>query len=113
MAGFTLTVRRRGAVDRRRFDELEPALAALEDALDELARTERRGTAHLLTREYTAVEQVVARAEVEGPGGLRGGVDVRGDGSSEAFTGRWRRRLVAQRAGETAFEALRRVLTTR
>jgi hypothetical protein len=54
---------------------------------------------------------VVGRLELSGPGGLRAGVDVRGDGSSEAFTGRLRRRVVAQRDGESAYEALRRELS--
>ena len=53
---------------------------------------------------------VVARLELSGPRRLRAGVDVRGDGSSEAFVGRLRRQVVAQRDGESAYEALRREL---
>ena len=53
---------------------------------------------------------MAARGEVAGPGRLRGGVDLRGDGSAEAFTGRLRRRLVEQREGETPYDALRRAL---
>jgi hypothetical protein len=53
---------------------------------------------------------VIARLELTGPGRLRAGLDVRGDGSSEAFTGRVRRRLVEQRGDESAYDALRRAI---
>lgn len=69
----------------------------------------RRGTRSFLGREFQPGQQVAARAEVRGPG-LRAGVDVRGDGSSEAWTGRLGRRLVAQDRGEDAFAALRRAV---
>jgi hypothetical protein len=107
---YTLTVRRRGATERDRFETLDDALTALENRLDGLSRPERRRDERGLARDYAPVMQVAVRGEVAGPGGLRGGVDVRGDGSAEAYTGRVRRRLVERGTGETAYEALRRAL---
>jgi hypothetical protein len=109
MAAYKLTVRRRGATTRERFATLAEALAALEARLDDLAPGERRGRERGLVRDIEPVAQVALRGEVAGPG-VRGGIDVRGDGSAEAFTGRWRRVLVERGAGETAHAALRRAL---
>jgi hypothetical protein len=85
-------------------DVMERIGAELSDAAD--AQAVGGG----LIRRIEPVQQVVARLELRGPGRLRAGVDVRGDGSSEAYTGRVRRRLVGQRAGEDAYGALRRAL---
>jgi hypothetical protein len=43
---------------------------------------------------------------------MRAGVDVHADGSAEANRGRVRRSDIEQRKGETAYQALRRELTT-
>jgi hypothetical protein len=109
MAAYKLTVRSRGDAAAERFASLPEALAALEARLDELTPLERRGVERGLLGEVEPEEQVALRGEVSGRG-AHGGIDVRGDGSAEAFTGRWRRVPVAREPGETAYDALRRAL---
>ncbi len=107
---FRVTVRAGSEVRRERFESLDEALDDLEREARVLSQGERRGTVDLRYREFAPVAQVAARVEVSGPGRLHAGVDVRGDGSAEAFTGRIRRRLVEQRDGESPYDALRRAL---
>lgn len=108
---YTLTIRQGPKVTRKRYDELEKAVGAVEHHGRELERgADARPVGGSLIRRIEPVQQVVARLELRGPGRLRAGVDVRGDGSSEAYTGRVRRRLVEQRSGEDAYGALRRIL---
>jgi len=107
---YKLTVRVGSRVERTRHQRLDDALAALEARLADLGAT--RGHTRALAREYEPVAQVAARGELAGPGRVRGGVDVRGDGSAEAYRGRVRRTVVEQAPGEDAFAALRRALST-
>jgi hypothetical protein len=108
---YTLTIRA-GAKVRKAHHR------ALREALDELEREGReleteahaRPEGGTLIRRLAPVQIVVARLELSGPGRVRAGVDVRGDGSSEAFMGRLRRRVVAQLDDESAYDALRREL---
>ena len=98
-------------MQRERHADGDEAFTALAAALRPVAATARRSTEKFFRREIEPVQQVVARGGLSGPGGARGGIDVRGDGSTEAWTGRsWRRTLGPQQAGEVAFAALRRVL---
>jgi hypothetical protein len=100
-------------VDHESYDDLDEALAALEQQATALARDTHLGPeTSILGRKFDPVQQVTARLELRGPR-LRAGVDVRGDGSAEAFTGWVRRRLVAQRDDESPYDALRRELATR
>jgi hypothetical protein len=108
---FTVTIRQGPKVIRERFTELDAALGSVEQHGRELERgADAEPFGGGLMRRIEPVQQVVARLELRGPGRLRAGVDVRGDGSSEAFIGRVRRSLVEQRPGEDAYRALRRAL---
>ncbi len=111
---WRLTVRTGPQVDRDRFDQLGAAIDALERRGRELAGSADSKPIDVKFREFEPVQQVLARLEISGPQALlpraHAGVDVRGDGSTEAFVGRVRRAVVEQRDGEDAFAALRRVL---
>jgi hypothetical protein len=107
---YKLTVRVRGKVERERFESLAEAVDATErrgEAAAAAADAEPEGGG--LMRRIDPVQQVVARLELKGPRRLRAGVDVRGDGSAEAWTGRLRRELVEQQDGESAYQALHRL----
>jgi len=98
-------------VRKRRHERLGDALEDVERSAGRLSDgTDVSAAGGLLIRRLDPVQQVVGRIELAGPDRLRAGVDIRGDGSCEAFTGRVRRTVVEQRDGETAFAALRRVL---
>lgn len=106
---YRITVRRRSAVERTRAATLAEALERVEEAARDTARTERRAPVDLRMRTFTPADQVVARIELTGSR-VRAGVDVHGDGSMTAHTGRWRRAPVGEHDDETALAALRRTL---
>jgi hypothetical protein len=111
VARYTVTVRVGPWVDRQRFPDLDAALHAIEARGRELStEADAPAVRPKLMRRFEPVQQVLARIELSGPGRLRAGIDVRGDGSTEGYTGRLRRRLVEQRSGESAYDALRRRL---
>lgn len=111
---YRLTIRDGPRVKRVRTAALDEALDVLEKRMTELARHVHLPAIDLKAKIFEPVAQVAARAEVAGPGRLRptvrAGVDVRGDGSAEAWVGRVRREVVEQRSGESAYAALRRAL---
>jgi hypothetical protein len=111
-----LTVRNGPRVTRERYGTLEEALGALDERADSLSAASKREEVQFFSRRIEPARQVAARLEIAGPGdwrgaGVSGGVDLRGDGTAEAFTGRMRRAIVEQRRGETAAGALRRALS--
>ena len=112
MASWRVKVREGPRVERSRYDDAESALAAIEERGAKLQDSARAGAIDLKVRRFEPVQQVTARLELAGPGRLRAGVDVRGDGSVESYTGRLRRQLIVQRGDESAYAALRRTVAS-
>ena len=112
MGGYRITVRSGAKVLHQRADNLNGALVLLERSGHELEATAAANpVGGTVMRRFEPLQRVVGRVELRGPGRLRAGVDVRGDGSAEAFTGRLRRTLLRQGDGESPYDALRRALT--
>jgi hypothetical protein len=102
-------VRRGPKVQREKHDSLAEALDSIrQHARDLSANADAHTLDTKLGRKFEPVQQVVGRIELRGPGVPRSGIDVRGDGSTESYTGWVRRELIEQRDGEDAYEALRR-----
>jgi hypothetical protein len=109
---WTLKIRVGPLVERLRFDQLEPALDELEARAKELAASAPNEPAGGRVKRYEPIQQVFARIELSGPerwfASVRAGLDVRGDGSVEAFVGRLTRTPLEPQDGETPYDALRR-----
>jgi hypothetical protein len=107
---FRVIIRRRGKTEKRAFGTLDAALDDLEAELRAAATQARQAPRpdRALGRDYEPGQRVVVRGELRGPGRLRAGVDVRGDGSAQAYTGVVRRRLLDPDEREDAWAALRR-----
>ena len=114
---WRLTVRAGPKVARTRFDTLDEALKAVRSRGQELAESAPGRTVDAKIRRFEPVQQVVARLELAGPQRLspsvQAGLDVRGDGSTEPFLGRVRRRVIEPRRGEDPYAALGRVVRDR
>jgi hypothetical protein len=111
VAAWKLKVRAGPRVESSNHDGLDDALRELEARGRELQHDSRATAVDLKVRRFEPVQQVTARLELSGPGRTRAGVDVRGDGSVESWTGWLVRRVVEQRGGESAYEALRRTVS--
>jgi len=106
---WRVTVRDGPRVAKLRAKSLEEALELVEREGRALAAGPGRRTVELRARTFTPQQQVAGRVELRGPG-VGCGVDVRGDGAVEAWTGRVRRRVVEQRDRESPYDALQRAL---
>ena len=111
MAGYTVKTRHGPRFERERYDDLDAALAGVERATQAILDGPTATTVSPpLIREFEPVHQVLGRVELSGPKRLHAGIDVRGDGSMVAFTGRLRRTLIEVGSGENALGALGRTL---
>ena len=107
MSSYKLTERIAGKVRHQSFDDLPTAIDALERRGHELqGKADTDVVGGTLMRQFEPKDQVVARLELS----VKAGVDIRGDGSAVPFTGKWRRRIVERKEGESAYAALRRAV---
>lgn len=101
---YRVTVRRGPKVERERCASLDEAI---ELAKRHVRGARRREDVEALGRRYESASLIATRIELKGPGG-RAGLDVRGDGSILAYSGRVVRRPLD---GGDPYDALRRALT--
>ena len=110
---YRVVVRSGPRVDRLEAGSLDAALELIEERARTLAAGPGRAPVELRYKTFEPVQQVAHRIEISVPARprrLHAGVDVRGDGSIEAWTGKLRRRLVEREPGESVYAALRRTL---
>lgn len=111
--GRAFKVKIRSGAEIRKFEaeSAAEAIGLVEQAARALAAGPRRESVDLRYRSFEPAQQVAHRIELTGPG-VRAGIDVRGDNSAHAFVGRYRRRPVEPHKGESAYDALRRTLSS-
>jgi hypothetical protein len=111
VAGYKLTVRNGARVDRESFDDLDAAIAALEERAKEI-RSQGPLQESSFVRQYSPGDQVAGRVELSTGGLLRrgvdAGVDVMGDGRYVPFRGSFGREPIDHGEG-SPFKAVRKV----
>jgi hypothetical protein len=113
MARFSMSVREGPRFSRLRTDSIEELFEAVAENAQTLSERADAPSIDAVFKTFEPIERVVARIEISGQRrGLvsrdRAGIDVRGDGSMEAFVGRTSREVIDPLPGETVVEALRR-----
>jgi hypothetical protein len=112
VAAWRLTIRHGSSVDRKTFDSLDAAIAAMERASEEI-RDEGPLEEMNALRDYEPGQRVHARLELSTGGLFRGreaGVDVMGNGALVPYTGVVRKTKLEAREGESAFDTVREAL---
>jgi hypothetical protein len=107
---YRVVVRSGPRVARLEAGSLDAALELIEARARELARGPRSEAVELRYKTFEPVQQVAHRIELSGPRRVHAGVDVRGDGSVEAWTGVVFKQLVEPADDEDVVAALERAL---
>lgn len=110
---YTLKVRDGARTMREGFDSRPQLLEAAGRHAEDLAAAAANKPVKTPLRDYDPIDQVVGRVEISKKGhrpllGEHAGIDVRGDGSMEAWSGRLSRNVIEQSPGETVLGALKR-----
>ena len=112
MAKWKLVSRHGPEVKRERFDDLDAAIATMEERTRDIRREGPLREVSAI-RDYKPGEQVRARLELSTGGPLRrraGGIDVMGDGSLVPYVGVVQKQPLEPRDGESPFDAVRAAL---
>lgn len=111
MAKYKLTVRTGPRVDRESFDDLDEAIAALEERAKEI-RSQGPLPQRSFVRDFDPGDQVAGRVELSTGGllrrGLDAGIDVMGDGRYVPYRGGFGREALDHGEG-SPFKAVRKV----
>jgi hypothetical protein len=110
---WKLTVRHASKVDRKKFDNLDDALAETGRRLEQI-RSEGGLPPINALRDFAPGQRVHARFELDGPGlirGPKGGIDLMGDGSIVAYAGAIRKEPLAADSLDDAVERLGQALS--
>lgn len=115
MARVSVTVREGPKFTRHRFDTLAAGLELARNETERMSHEAHGKPAQALMRKLEPVEQVVGRVELTVSQrrfgkSHRAGLDVRGDGSIEAYAGGISREVIEPVPGEDVYDALRRAI---
>jgi hypothetical protein len=113
MARFSMSVREGPRFSRIRTNSIDELFEELAFHADEVSSRADGNSVDAMFKTFEPVERVYGRIEIAGERKClvsrdRAGIDIRGDGSLEAFIGRTNREIVEPLPGETVVAALRR-----
>jgi hypothetical protein len=109
---YRLTVRHGSKVRHERFDDLDAAIAALEEGAKDVRRAGPLKEVGAI-RDYAPGQLVHARLALSAGGRLRGreaGLDVMGDGALIPYVGVIRKRRLEPEGKQSPFDAVRAAL---